>query len=97
MTNAPSSGWKRGRFGENLSVTPAAMRATSPRVIMPTPTLRESGQLKRQTFAARPQPMILVMRATTTKQTLKSRMVGVRPLMSVLRPMLAKKTGEKRV
>ena len=24
MTNAPSSGWKRGRFGENLSVTPAA-------------------------------------------------------------------------
>ena len=73
------------------------MRATSPRVIMPTPTLRESGQLKRQTFAARPQPMILVMRATTTKQTLKSRMVGVRPLMSVLRPMLAKKTGEKRV
>ena len=64
---------------------------------MPTPTLRESGQLKRQTFAARPQPMILVMRATTTKQTLKSRMVEVRPLMSVLRPMLAKKTGEKRV
>ena len=65
---------------ESTTPTPrpfwATMRATSPRVIMPTPTLRESGQLKRQTFAARPQPMILVMRATTTKQTLKSRMVG---------------------
>ena len=64
---------------------------------MPTPTLRESDQLNRQSFAARPQPMILVSRATITKQALKSRMVGVRPLMSVFRPMLAKKTGEKRV
>ena len=73
------------------------MRATSPRVIMPTPTLRESDQLKRQAFAARPQPMILVSRATITKQALNSRMVGVRPLMSVFRPMLAKKTGAKRV
>ena len=60
---------------------------------MPTPTLRESSQLKRQILAARPQPMILVMRATITKQTLNSRMLGVRPLMSVFRPMLAKKTG----
>ncbi len=64
---------------ESTTPTPrpfwATMRATSPRVIMPTPTLRESPQLKRQTFAARPQPMILVIRATTTKQTLNSRMV----------------------
>ena len=40
---------------------------------------------------------ILMQSIYATKQTLKSRMVGVRPLMSVLRPMLAKKTGEKRV
>ena len=86
---------------ESTTPTPrpfwATMRATSPRVIMPTPTLRESPQLNRQSFAARPQPMILVSRATITKQALNSRMVGVRPLMSVLRPMLAKKTGAKRV
>ena len=41
--------------------------------------------------------MILVMRATTTKQTLNSRMVGVRPLMSVFRPILTKKTGENSI
>ena len=60
---------------------------------MPTPTLRESPQLKRQSFAARPQPMILVISATMTKQMQNSRISGVRPLMSVLRPMDAKNTG----
>ena len=64
---------------------------------MPTPTLRESPQLNRQSFAARPQPMILVSRATITKQALNSRMVGVRPLMSVFRPILTKKTGENSI
>ena len=71
----------------------ATIRATSPRVIMPTPTLRESPQLNLQTLAASPQPMILVIRATTTKHTLNSRISGVRPLISVFRPMLAKKMG----
>ena len=73
----------------------ATISATSPRVIIPTPTFRESSQLKRQIFAARPQPMILVINATTTKQTQKSKISGVRPLISVLRPMEAKKIGAK--
>ena len=48
----------------------------------------EPAELRSQTAADN-----LVSRATTTKQALNSRMVGVRPLMSVFRPMLAKKTG----
>ena len=62
---------------------------------MPTPTLKESPQLKRQTLAARPQPMILVSRATRTKQMQNRKISGVRPLMSVFKPMLAKKMGAK--
>ena len=73
----------------------ATISATSPRVIMPTPTLRESPQLKRQIFAARPQPMILVSSATMTKQMQNSKISGVRPLMSVFKPMEAKNTGAK--
>ena len=75
----------------------ATISATSPRVIMPTPTLRESPQLKRQSFAARPQPMILVISATMTKQMQNSRISGVRPLILVFRPMDAKKMGAKMI
>jgi len=81
------------------STTPAArpfwatISATSPRVIIPTPTLRLSLQEKRQSLAARPQARILLPSATSTKQTLNSRISGVRPLISVFRPMLAKNTG----
>ena len=43
------------------------IRATSPLVIMPTPTFRESALLNRQIFAIRPQPTILVIRPTKIK------------------------------
>ena len=64
---------------------------------MPTPILRESPQLKRQSFAAKPQPMILVISATMTKQTQNRKISGVRPLMSVFKPMDAKKMGAKMI
>ena len=51
--------------------------------------------MKRQIFAARPQPMILVSSATMTKQMQNSKISGVRPLMSVFKPMEAKNTGAK--
>ena len=39
--------------------------------------------------------MILHSSATTTKQMLNSKISGVKPLMSVFKPMLAKKMGGK--
>ena len=67
--------------------------ATSPRVIMPTPTLRLSRKEYFIRRAVRPQPMTFVSIATSTKHTEKSSSSGVKPSKRVLMPMLAKNTG----
>ena len=71
------------------------MRATSPRVIMPTPILRESQERNRQHRAASPQPITLLSSATATKASENSRILRSRADRSVLSPMLAKNTGPK--
>ena len=69
------------------------IRATSPRVIIPTPTLRLSRAEYFSRRAVRPQPITFVSRATSTKHTEKSSSSGVKPSNWVLMPMLAKNTG----
>ena len=45
----------------------ATIRATSPRVIMPTPIFRLSGKENLQAFAMSPQPMIFVIKTEDRK------------------------------
>ena len=79
------------------SVSPrwATISATSPRVIMPTPTLSVSLPLKPHSLDMAPQPMILLTSATATNASENSRSSHVKPLISVLSPMDAKKIGPK--
>ena len=71
----------------------ATIRATSPRVIIPTPIFKESGQLKRQTLAISPHPIIFVRRATTTNATLNNRNLVSMAEKVVLSPIPTKKIG----
>ena len=59
------------------------IRATSPRVIMPTPIFKESSHEKRQTLEIRPQPTIFVMSATKMNATENSRMDAFTSSISV--------------
>ena len=79
----------------SLSPLCATIKATSPRVIMPTPILSVSLPLKPQSLDIAPQPMIFVDSATSTNAAENSTMSHVMPLTSVLRPILAKKIGPK--
>lgn len=71
----------------------ATISATSPRVIIPTPTFRESSHLNRHTRAIKEQPMILHSNATSTKPTANSTKSPEMASSEVLSPILAKNTG----
>ena len=71
------------------------INATSPRVIIPTPIFKQSAPRKRHAFAIRPQPIILQINATSTKQTEKDKIDRLKFEMSVFRPILAKNSGPK--
>ena len=73
----------------------ATINATSPRVIIPTPIFKESDQLNRQSFAIKPQPIILVRRATITKQRLNNRNLPFIAEKVVFKPIPTKKIGAK--
>ena len=71
--------------------------ATSPRVIIPTPIFKESGQLNLHALAVRPQPMIFAIRATATNPIEKANRPQSRLSILVFRPMDAKKIGPKSI
>ena len=60
---------------------------------MPTPTCRLSFPVKWQSFAPRPQPMILVMMEISSRRMEKITRLLVMPLTLALMPTLAKNTG----
>lgn len=73
----------------------ATISATSPRVIIPTPIFKLSGNENLQALAIRPQPMIFVTSATRTKAAENKRMEPFKWSTLVLKPMLVKNTGPK--
>ena len=71
------------------------IKATSPRVIMPTPIFRESLQLNLHIFAMRPQPIILEIKATRTKARQNNTNVALILSKVVFNPMPTKNVGAK--
>lgn len=67
--------------------------ATSPRVIIPTPTFRLSRLLYPQIFAITPQPIILVIIPTITNANENSSIDILKLSMFVFNPILAKNNG----
>ena len=75
----------------------ATIRATSPRVIIPTPILRESIPLNLQSRAVIPQPMIFEINPTATNAIENRRILIFTLSTFVFRPILAKKTGPNNI
>ena len=71
----------------------ATIRATSPRVIIPTPIFSESRPLNLQRRAISPQPIIFETSPTATNAMEKARIPILTLSTFVFNPMLAKKTG----
>lgn len=71
----------------------ATIRATSPRVIIPTPILRESIPLNLHRRAAIPQPTTFEISPTATNAIENIKILIVTLSTFVFRPILAKKTG----
>ena len=74
---------------------PPTIKATSPRVIIPTPIFKESDQLNLSAFAISPHPIIFASSATATKATQNRRSFGVTARNDVFRPIPVKKIGAK--
>lgn len=75
----------------------ATIRATSPRVIIPTPIFRESIPLNLHRRAAIPQPMTFEINPTTTNAIENIRILIFTLSTLVFRPILAKKTGPNNI
>ena len=73
----------------------ATIRPTSPRFIIPTPILSESGILNLQSFAVPPQPITFVKSATATSAIENQSIERLKSLKLVWSPILAKNTGPK--
>ena len=71
----------------------ATISATSPRVIIPTPIWRQLIPLNPHIFPMKPHPIILVTSATSTNAMENQNSPMSILLISVFRPILAKKIG----
>lgn len=73
------------------------IRATSPRIIIPTPILTESLLLNLKSLAINPQPIILAERAIAINNMEYNSNDREKYSIEVFKPMLAKNTGPNNI